>query len=601
MSTHLRRRIRPGALLSAAALVAVAVVGSAGAVNPASGTTTTNQQLTVEITLSTANDPVWLGTAVSASAEATLGEGDTANVVYVVDVSGSMENPGFNPPQPSVGDCDGDTLVGTALDAACVGLIALNDSLGSATNVNVGLVAFGDGAKTADMATAAGAQTFTSPPDNDASGNSVPDAEDVIRSLQTEFMGSATAGIGQFTADLTPGFAFATNYNAALSNMNASFASQPATDINTGFFLSDGLPTSFTTGAGSPLQAAIDAGTRILTFGIGGGAVGSCGAGMPLRVIADSTGGTCVEVADPSTLSTILPAQLTSIESLELRVNGTLIATATGPQPVSLAIPSTAITSALVVGINTIEATATAEDGTVVTASTTLGVIDLALTPATETNDLSVESSHTVLAKVTGDASQIGGIPVAFAVTGQNAGATGTCSPATCTTAANGEVSFTYSVPVAPSSIGLDTITAVATIPAGTATRQVTKRWADLTPPVVSCEPTTNPSGNNIPPAGENPKSGQNPDGFYILLARDLVDPNPEIRVRDSASSFVAGPYASGTKIKLTQAPGGKPNAKPGPGEIDWHITLNGDAIVTATDDSGNTASVRCLVPPPPK
>ena len=98
-------------------------------------------------------------------------------------------------------------------------------------------------------------------------------------------------------------------------------------------------------------------------------------------------------------------------------MNGTLIATATGPQPVSLAIPSTAITSTLVVGINTIEATATAEDDTVVTASTTLGVIDLALTPASETNDLSVESSHTVLAKVTGDPSQIGGIPVAFAVT----------------------------------------------------------------------------------------------------------------------------------------------------------------------------------------
>ena len=170
-----------------------------------------------------------------------------------------------------------------------------------------------------------------------------------------------------------------------------------------------------------------------------------------------------------------------------------------------------------------------------------------------------------------------------------------------CVTAANGELSFTYSVPVAPSSIGMDTITAVATIPAGTATRSVTKRWADLTPPVVSCQPTTNPSGNNIPPAGENPKSGQNPDGFYILLATDLVDPNPQVRVQDSASSFVAGPYASGTKIKLTQAPGAKPNAKPGPGVIDWHIKLKGDAIVVATDGSGNSASVTCLVPPPPK
>ena len=88
-----------GVLLTAGALIAV-VVGSAGAANPASATTTTNQLLTVEITLSTTNDPVWLGTAVNASAEATLGDGDTANIVYVVDVSGSMENPDFNPPQP---------------------------------------------------------------------------------------------------------------------------------------------------------------------------------------------------------------------------------------------------------------------------------------------------------------------------------------------------------------------------------------------------------------------------------------------------------------------------------------------------------------------
>ena len=89
--------------------------------------------------------------------------------------------------------------------------------------------------------------------------------------------------------------------------------------------------------------------------------------------------------------------------------------------------------------------------------------------------------------------------------------------------------------------------------------------------------PTTNPSGNNVPPAGNNPASGQNPDGFYELTAVDAVDPNPRITFRDSGSSFVAGPYASGTKIKLTQAPGATPNVKPGAGVIDWHITLKGD------------------------
>ena len=91
------------------------------------------------------------------------------------------------------------------------------------------------------------------------------------------------------------------------------------------------------------------------------------------------------------------------------------------------------------------------------------------------------------------------------------------------------------------------------------------------------------------------------PDGFYLLSANDAVDPNPQIRVHDTGSSFVAGPYHDGTKIKLAQAPGATPGTKPGPGVIDWKITLNGDASVTATDSSGNTTTVSCKVSPPPK
>ena len=231
-------------------------------------------------------------------------------------------------------------------------------------------------------------------------------------------------------------------------------------------------------------------------------------------------------------------------------------------------------------------------------------VYDLVLTPAEATNELGSDNTHTVTATLNGPAGSVGGYLVDFDVGGQNATATGVCNPVACTTNAAGVVTFTYSVPVAPASIGVDTITAEVTLndPTGaTDTEQVTKEWEDTTPPVVACRPTTNPSGNNIPPAGNNPKSGQNPDGFYVLLATDDVDPNPDITVSDTGSSFVAGPYASGTKIKLTQAPGAKPNVKPGPGEIDWHITLKGDAVVTATDGSGNSASVQCNVPPPPK
>lgn len=124
----------------------------------------------------------------------------------------------------------------------------------------------------------------------------------------------------------------------------------------------------------------------------------------------------------------------------------------------------------------------------------------------------------------------------------------------------------------------------------------------DVTKPKASCDETNNPSGKNVPTAGANPKSGQNPDGFYVLSASDNVTANPQIFVGDSASSFVAGPFTSGTKIKLVQAPGATPNVKPGAGDIDFKITLNGDAIVTAVDGSGNvSAAASCKVPPPPK
>ena len=124
---------------------------------------------------------------------------------------------------------------------------------------------------------------------------------------------------------------------------------------------------------------------------------------------------------------------------------------------------------------------------------------------------------------------------------------------------------------------------------------------ADTTPPVVSCVETNNPSGKNIPTAGKNPKSGQNPDGFYLLLASDDCDPAPAVYIKDSVSGFVAGPFSSGVKVKITQAPGAPPSVKPMAGDVPWHIMLNGDAVLMAIDANGNAAECSCLVPPPPK
>jgi hypothetical protein len=141
-----------------------------------------------------------------------------------------------------------------------------------------------------------------------------------------------------------------------------------------------------------------------------------------------------------------------------------------------------------------------------------------------------------------------------------------------------------------------------------------TIRVPDTTAPVAACRETTNPAGKTIPPAGSTTlpgsKGGQNEDGFYELLARDNVDPDPDIFVVDkgtdgifgTADDTTFGPFASGTKIKYTEANGATPGQKPGAGDIDWMINGRGDFGVYAVDASGNVGDhVQCHVPPPPK
>ena len=128
----------------------------------------------------------------------------------------------------------------------------------------------------------------------------------------------------------------------------------------------------------------------------------------------------------------------------------------------------------------------------------------------------------------------------------------------------------------------------------------------DVTPPTVQCVEGPNPGGKQIPPAGSTtlpgPKGGQNEDGFYRLLAVDNVDPNPKIYVADDGSSFVAGPFANGDVVKITQAPDATPLSKKMAGAVIAHIILKGDALVYAVDASGNQSDpISCKVPPPPK
>ncbi|MFF5233239.1 HYR domain-containing protein [Dactylosporangium sp. NPDC000521] len=121
-----------------------------------------------------------------------------------------------------------------------------------------------------------------------------------------------------------------------------------------------------------------------------------------------------------------------------------------------------------------------------------------------------------------------------------------------------------------------------------------TMRAVDTTAPSVTCKPGGNPAGN--------PPKSNNPDGFYVIGGKDLVDPDAKLYIRDTGDPSVHfGPYISGTTIKLTQAPGGKPEVKPGTGEVDYKVRLRGDAQIVAVDASDNASTAAtCYVPPKP-
>ncbi|WP_447002916.1 VWA domain-containing protein [Saccharothrix isguenensis] len=214
--------------------------------------------------------------------------------------------------------------------------------------------------------------------------------------------------------------------------------------------------------------------------------------------------------------------------------------------------------------------------------------------PEHEVNELGTPGqTHTVTATVTDDfGDPVPNTAVTFAIlSGPNAGAAGGSN-----TSAAGTADFAYPATQGLAGLGQDSIRGCFTHAAGhQVCDDVLKDWVDTTPPVVTCQPTNNPSGGTVPPA-------DNEDGFFVLTATDAVDPNPQVFVSDSASTAVFGGFPSGTKIKLVQAPGATPNQKAGVGDIDWRITLKGDALVYGVDASGNqSAPVSCLVPPPPK
>lgn len=415
---------------------------------------------------------------------------------------------------------------------------------------------------------------------------------------------------GQFTPVSVSG---GTNYTAGLEA--ASTIAQAATggsDINV-VFLSDGL--SNLGGAGFSAALAHLAGeATIHPFAVGPEANCAAGSQGTLAAMAEASGTLCHDAPNPANLPDVIKnVTATTLSSVAVTLDGAPVAASVVPTvptsgPASVA--WTAQGTDLAPGTHQVCATASgvgpssnpAATGSV-TRCETFDVYAFALAPPTATNELGVDDTHMVTATLSGPSGKLAGHGVAFAVSGVNAGESGTCAPASCTTDAAGRVTFTYDVPKEPASLGDDTIRATVTVGAESVALTVAKSWVDTTPPVARCVPTTNPGGH-IPRAPGNGGQGQNQDGFYRLVATDDVWPTTalDLTVSDAATGTEFGPFAVDTDVKWTQANGAAPSQKPGSGDVEWRLKGQGDMVLVAVDGSGNrSAPVTCLEPNPPK
>jgi hypothetical protein len=612
MRKDVRRR---GVLLAQVAVAVIALLAFAAASAPAqtAGNLPGGTSISVDITApSDGAVKVFPPGNIELEGTAEVGQGvpvPNTGFVYVVDGSGSTAAPAGGDCGPDQTPSDPETVEDEIIDCEIAAVITLNNEVaGLGTVGEVAMTQFAGGSVTADATPPPSGDDAIIAPGADANSNTVPDVTEVLQSIQVAEFGGEVSGFSQFTVKAQPdpvGTDFAEPAGAA-----CSLAGSLGTPNKQVIFISDGEAN-----VGADVTTVLPCGSVVFqTFAVGplASCAGDATGRGSLQEIANLTGGSCFEIDDPTNLpDEIVPAIIQSqLVSLELSVDGGLFVdiSADSSVPLPAAGPVNVTYSHLVPGlapgIHELCVRANGSDGGgagFVTECIEVTVATIDLQPEAAVNELGTPGqTHTVTATVAaGAAGGVPGVTVEFDITaGPNAGASGSV-----VTDGAGEADFTYVAAQGPAGLGTDVIQACFSDEQDdTVCDRATKEWRDTTPPVARCTATTNPSGGNVPPAGSNPASGQNPDGFYELTATDAVDPDPQIFVRDSASSAVFGPFPSGTKIKLTQAPGATPTIKPGPGVIDWHITLKGDALLVAVDDSGNeSAPLSCRVPPPPK
>ncbi|WP_287726274.1 putative Ig domain-containing protein [Microcystis sp. M061S2] len=127
----------------------------------------------------------WEDTNGNGFRDTSLVQGASPDVVFVLDVSGSADDPFVG---TSVGDLNGDNRSNTILDAEIASFIALNKQLitqGLGDRARVSIVTFTSYAMQADMnSSMSGVQLFTSPT-ADNNNNGILDVEDVLRTFRS--------------------------------------------------------------------------------------------------------------------------------------------------------------------------------------------------------------------------------------------------------------------------------------------------------------------------------------------------------------------------------------------------------------------------------
>ena len=382
---------------------------NATAQNPNSDTTSTGQILTVNIT-SPADSTIItcqpFKTTVSGLVTISDVPSQNINVIYVLDISGSTGEGGLVPDSVARIDVNGDGIVdagddfnydghiGDILDAEIGGVLSLNESIGDPGGVDMGIIGFAYNAMNADVSPDSGFQYYTSSPQADLNHNSIPDLEEVLRSMDSNEAELPWGGsIGLFTHLSEAVFGYKTNFKRALQRIIYAFAAQPDGETNIAFLLSNGFKNE-----GGPIDdeiaEAAAAGIIIHTFGISAFADTTY-----LKSIAEGTGGTYVRVLNPSEITTILPG-VTPVGIAGVTVNDIdVILSAIGTFSTDLSFDNP--------GFNTIAATATADDGTNVTAKITAIclsdlICDCNITSPEDgaiicQDSVTVEGKHTVL------------------------------------------------------------------------------------------------------------------------------------------------------------------------------------------------------------